>query len=79
MGDIDWEYFKEFEPINEKVIPMLGIEKIDHIGIRVKEKSRSTNFYQSLGFKLISIPTLSKATRLCCAIPLALSSTSLKS
>lgn len=49
MGDIDWEYFKEFEPINEKVIPMLGIEKIDHIGIRVKEKSRSTNFYQSLG------------------------------
>ena len=53
MGDIDWEYFKEFETINEKVIPMLGIEKIDHIGIRVKEKSRSTNFYQSLGFKLI--------------------------
>ncbi len=37
MGDIDWEYFKEFEPINEKVIPMLGIEKIDHIGIRVKK------------------------------------------
>lgn len=32
---------------------MLGIEKIDHIGIRVKEKSRSINFYQSLGFKLI--------------------------
>ncbi len=32
---------------------MLGIEKIDHIGIRVKEKFRSTNFYQSLGFKLI--------------------------
>ena len=53
MGDIDWEYFKEFEPINEKVIPMLGIEKIDHIRIRVKEKFRSTNFYQSLGFKLI--------------------------
>jgi len=53
MGDIDWEYFKEFEPINEKVIPMLSIEKIDHIGIRVKEKFRSTNFYQSLGFKLI--------------------------
>ena len=53
MGDIDWEYFKEFEPINEKVIPMLGIEKIYYIGIRVKEKSRSTNFYQSLMFKLI--------------------------
>jgi len=32
---------------------MIGIEKIDHIGIRVREKSRSIDFYQSLGFKLI--------------------------
>ncbi len=32
---------------------MLSIEKIDHIGIRVKDKGRSIPFYQSLGFKLI--------------------------
>ncbi len=32
---------------------MLNIEKIDHIGIRIKDKSISIPFYQSLGFKLI--------------------------
>jgi len=32
---------------------MLGITKIDHIGIRVREKARSTDFYEALGFELI--------------------------
>lgn len=32
---------------------MLGIKKIDHIGIRVREKTRSTDFYEALGFELI--------------------------
>ena len=32
---------------------MLGIEKIDHIGIRVREKQRATAFYEGLGFALI--------------------------
>lgn len=32
---------------------MLGIRKIDHIGIRVREKARSTDFYEALGFELI--------------------------
>ena len=32
---------------------MLGIQKIDHIGIRVKEKKRATDFYGALGFELI--------------------------
>lgn len=33
--------------------PVLGIEKIDHIGIRVREKQRATAFYEGLGFALI--------------------------
>lgn len=32
---------------------MIEIKKIDHIGIRIKEKERSIQFYQNLGFKLI--------------------------
>ena len=32
---------------------MIAIEKIDHIGIRVKEKARATTFYELLGFELI--------------------------
>ena len=32
---------------------MLNLSKIDHIGIRVREKRRSIDFYESLGFKLI--------------------------
>ena len=32
---------------------MLNIKKIDHIGIRVREKNRSINFYELLGFELI--------------------------
>ncbi len=33
---------------------MLDIKKIDHIGIRVRDKDRSINFYESLGFELIT-------------------------
>lgn len=33
---------------------MLNIRKIDHIGIRVREKARSIAFYEMLGFNLIA-------------------------
>lgn len=33
---------------------MLPILKIDHIGIRVKNKQRAIGFYQKLGFDLIA-------------------------
>ncbi len=33
---------------------MLGIEKVDHIGIRVSDKDRSTTFYEGLGFETLS-------------------------
>lgn len=33
---------------------MLAIEKVDHIGIRVSDKKRSIEFYQGLGFELIT-------------------------
>ncbi len=33
---------------------MLEIEKVDHIGIRVSDKTRSIAFYELLGFELIS-------------------------
>ncbi|MCG8443089.1 MAG: VOC family protein [Caulobacterales bacterium] len=33
---------------------MLGIEKVDHIGIRVSDKQRSIAFYERLGFALVS-------------------------
>ena len=33
---------------------MLEIEKVDHIGIRVSDKTRSIDFYEILGFKLIT-------------------------
>ena len=32
---------------------MIAIEKIDHIGIRVREKARAIAFYEQLGFALI--------------------------
>ena len=32
---------------------MLAIQKIDHIGIRVREKARAIAFYEILGFELI--------------------------
>ena len=32
---------------------MIAIQKIDHIGIRVREKARSIAFYEKLGFALI--------------------------
>ena len=33
---------------------MLNIEKVDHIGIRISDKSVSIPFYQKLGFDLLS-------------------------
>ena len=33
---------------------MLEIEAVNHIGIRVTEKSRSVSFYESLGFALVA-------------------------
>ena len=33
---------------------MLGIEKVDHVGIRVSDKTRSIEYYQALGFKTLA-------------------------
>jgi lactoylglutathione lyase len=33
---------------------MLGIEKVDHVGIRVSDKARSMAFYETLGFKTVA-------------------------
>ena len=33
---------------------MLEIEAVNHVGIRVREKSRSIAFYESLGFELVA-------------------------
>ena len=33
---------------------MLGIEKVDHVGIRVSDKTRSIEFYQALGFETLA-------------------------
>ena len=33
---------------------MLEIEAVNHVGIRVSEKSRSVSFYESLGFALVA-------------------------
>lgn len=33
---------------------MLGIEKVDHVGIRVSDKARSIKFYEALGFETLS-------------------------
>ncbi len=33
---------------------MLPIEKVDHVGIRVADKTRSIAFYKLLGFQLVS-------------------------
>ena len=38
---------------NERVQTMIAIQKIDHIGIRIREKKRSISFYEELGFELI--------------------------
>ena len=32
---------------------MLNIESVNHIGIRIKDKSRSVTFYELLGFELL--------------------------
>ena len=32
---------------------MIAIQKIDHVGIRIREKARSIAFYEGLGFALI--------------------------
>ena len=33
--------------------PVLEIEAVNHVGIRVREKSRSVSFYETLGFALV--------------------------
>jgi len=33
---------------------MLGIESVNHIGIRISDKATSIDFYQTLGFELIA-------------------------
>ncbi len=33
---------------------MLGIEKVDHVGIRVTDKQTSIDFYEGLGFKTLT-------------------------
>ncbi len=33
---------------------MLGIEKVDHVGIRVSDKALALEFYQGLGFKTLA-------------------------
>ena len=33
---------------------MLGIEKVDHVGIRVSDKTRSIEYYQALGFETLA-------------------------
>ncbi len=33
---------------------MLGIEKVDHVGIRVSDKARSIEFYEALGFETLA-------------------------
>lgn len=33
---------------------MLGIEKVDHVGIRVSDKDRSIRFYEELGFQTLT-------------------------
>ena len=33
---------------------MLEIEAVNHVGIRVREKTRSISFYESLGFALVT-------------------------
>jgi catechol 2,3-dioxygenase-like lactoylglutathione lyase family enzyme len=33
---------------------MLDIEKVDHVGIRVSDKTRSIEYYQALGFKTLA-------------------------
>lgn len=32
---------------------MLNVESVNHVGIRVKDKSRSVSFYENLGFALL--------------------------
>ena len=33
---------------------MLGIERVDHVGLRISDRARSTAFYETLGFDLIT-------------------------
>jgi catechol 2,3-dioxygenase-like lactoylglutathione lyase family enzyme len=33
---------------------MLGIQNVDHVGLRISHKARSVAFYETLGFKLIT-------------------------
>ena len=40
--------------INGTIGAMLNIESVNHVGIRVSDKERSIDFYQGLGFDLLS-------------------------
>ena len=33
---------------------MLGIEKVDHVGIRISDKARSIEYYEALGFETLA-------------------------
>lgn len=33
---------------------MLGIKKVDHVGLRISDPHRSTQFYENLGFELVA-------------------------
>ncbi len=41
-------------PNNKEKPHMLNIEAVNHIGVRVSNKSRSVTFYETLGFELLS-------------------------
>ncbi len=39
---------------HSRKIEVLDIEAVNHVGIRVRDKSRSVSFYESLGFALVA-------------------------
>src|SRR6185312_4817660 len=41
----------------EKSMSEITIERVDHIGIRVRDLDRAMKFYDALGFKLLSAST----------------------
>ena len=38
---------------DKETVVMLDIKSVNHVGIRVRDKSRSVSFYENLGFELI--------------------------
>ena len=41
-------------PEGRHILPMIGIQKIDHVGVRVRDKAVAVPFYESLGFKTLA-------------------------